>query len=484
MRKLLYVCEVDSGGIAEYAILQCEALQKTGISVSFLCKPTFPKERLEEGICVVEFLPVDPPPWLKGKLKTIWRMTIGLNRYSRQIRAEAKKGGFDYILFSFYKEYFAPFWVGPLLDLKKTGFVMGTIAHDPVRDFAIGPSWWHRYCVRKGFSYLNHVFVHDETPVDFGGKKPVGIRMHQIPHGPYEVAAPIIGREAMRKKMGFDSGLTTEDTETAEEEDKDLSHGGTANTERLGKEAGLRPGSRAGASESDSLTSKLADSPVSESLTRSANIPASIPATSHPLPATPAAPDVVFLAFGQIRDGKNLDLFLRAMTRLPENVKLLVAGKGDSGSSRPPEFYQNLAEELGVGDRCRWDIRRIPDKEVGDLFAACDAVLVTYNAKFRSASGVLNAAVSARKQVLASCGGGPLRAVVARYGLGVFVEPDDSEEILRGAKMLLDALPIPATRYPSRATQSPEWARYERENSWEQNAALVKSAFFENSTST
>ncbi len=49
---------------------------------------------------------------------------------------------------------------------------------------------------------------------------------------------------------------------------------------------GRRPGCRAGASESDSLISKLADSPVSESLTRSASIPASIPATSYSLPAT------------------------------------------------------------------------------------------------------------------------------------------------------------------------------------------------------
>jgi hypothetical protein len=81
------------------------------------------------------------------------------------------------------------------------------------------------------------------------------------------------------------------------------------------------------------------------------------------------------LAFGQIRDGKNLDLFLRAMTRLPENVKLLVAGKGDSGSSRPPEYYQKMAEELGVAEHCRWDIRRIPEDEVGDIFAASDVVL-------------------------------------------------------------------------------------------------------------
>jgi glycosyltransferase involved in cell wall biosynthesis len=358
----------------------------------------------------------------------------------------------------------------------------------------VGPLWWHRWSVRLGYSFVRDVFVHDDTPVDFGGKKPAGIRVHQIPHGPYEVAEPKIGREAMRKKLGLDSGLTTEDTETAEEEDKDLSHGGTANTERLGKEAGLRPGSRAGASESDSLTSKFAESPVSESLTHSANIPASIPATSHPLPATPAAPDVVFLAFGQIRDGKNLDLFLRAMSRLPENIKLLVAGKGDSGSSRPPDYFQKLAEELGVGNRCRWDIRRIPDKEVGDLFAACDVVLVTYSTKFRSASGVLNAAVSARKRVLASCGGGPLKSVVGKYCLGVFVEPDDVEEIVRGASKFVpnSATEQSAARYPLPATAPqalsldspiPDWTRYERENSWEENARIIRDRFGVNSHS-
>jgi glycosyltransferase involved in cell wall biosynthesis len=65
----------------------------------------------------------------------------------------------------------------------------------------------------------------------------------------------LCGRLKLRKaEMG--DFLTTEDTESTEEE------------------AGLRPGSRAGASESDSLTSELADSPVSESPTRSAIGPA------------------------------------------------------------------------------------------------------------------------------------------------------------------------------------------------------------------
>ena len=89
--------------------------------------------------------------------------------------------------------------------------MIGTIAHDPVRDFVVGPLWWHRWSVMLGYSFVRHVFVHDDTPVDFGGKRQREIHAHQIPHGPYEVAEPKIGRLEMRRRLGFDSGLTTED---------------------------------------------------------------------------------------------------------------------------------------------------------------------------------------------------------------------------------------------------------------------------------
>ncbi len=85
------------------------------------------------------------------------------------------------------------------------------------------------------------------------------------------------------------------------------------------EEAGLRLGSRAGASESDSLASELADSPVSESLTRSAGGPAPH-ATSHSLPFTaPGVPKarrfLVGLAARSLTDkGKGIEEFFQ---RLP-----------------------------------------------------------------------------------------------------------------------------------------------------------------------
>lgn len=407
----------ESGGILDYAVYQAGALleeaSKTdarGFELHFLCYSSFPVERLPAGIKVWKFNKSRETRverrGLAWKILRVLRMISDLRLEAKQVAklayqlqqtsstrhqfpsARHRPGPAEVaVLFDCYKEYFSPFWIWPLRRLAKKGVVLGTIAHDPVRDFVVGPLWWHRWSVRLGYSFVRHVFVHDDTPVDFGGKRQEGIAVHQIPFGAYPLSPPEAGREEVRSRFKF----------------------------------------------SDS--------------------------------------DFVFFAFGQIRDGKNLDLFLQAMKQLPENVKLLVAGKGHSGSSKPPEFYQNLAEELGVAGRCHFEFRRIPDEEVGELFNAIDFTLLTYSAKFRSMSAVLATALTARKPVLASSGVGPLKMVVEKYRMGVFVEPDNPEEILRGASKLV----------PSCATGEcelqPEWERYERENSWEENARRVCQAF-------
>lgn len=373
--RILYVCEADGGGIAEYAIRQVAALADAGAEVTFVCRPGFPAGRLS-GCKVEVMLPASlngGPVWRK-----IFDRILDGRKVAKQVSERATAAHTNAVLLACYSEYFAPFWAPIYRGLARQGIPIGTIAHDPVRDFVLGPRWWHRWSVRQGYSFVRDVFVHDDTAVDFGGEKPPGIRVHRIPHGPFEFAGGSSGREATRMRYGF------------------------------------------------------------------------------------ATTDRVFLAFGQIRDGKNLDRFLQAMTALPADIKLLVAGSGDSGSQRPPRFYQDLANQLGVADRCAWDVRYIPDEETGDLFAAADYLLMTYSARFRSASGVMNAAVSARKPILGSSGPGPFRTAVVNYGLGVFVEPDDDAAILDGARSLLAC-----------DASSAEWERYERENSWAENARRV-----------
>jgi glycosyltransferase involved in cell wall biosynthesis len=375
--KLLYVCDLDQGGIANYAQHQLAALVSQGAEVLLLCRPSFPS--VHPGINRLNRLPQSPR-------RSPSRLVRALN-YVRDARAQAlevvrlaKKESPDAILFACYREYFAPLWFGPLLREAREGRVFATIAHDPIRNFVVGPLWWHRLSVRCGYAFIRHAFAHDGTPVDFGGSPPIGVHVHTIPHGPLTIPASSENREDLRSRYGF----TTQD---------------------------------------------------------------------H-----------VFLAFGQIRDSKNLDLFLNAMTHLPAHVKLLVAGTGGAASQKPPAYYQKRAAQLGLINRCCWDIRHVPDSEIASLFAASDTVLLSYSSKFRSASGVLNTAVTCRKPVLASSGSGPLKTAVEKFRLGIWVPPDDAETMIQGVLRLLQSPP------------QPQWEAYETEHAWSRNAAIVLKA--------
>ena len=113
--------------------------------------------------------------------------------------------------------------------------------------------------------------------------------------------------------------------------------------------------SQAGASEPDSLTSKLADVPVSESLTRSASGTSSSPATSHSLlatapevpspaasyapPATSASP-IVFGCYGAARWEKGSDIFQEA-------IKLILKNEVASDGCRVASIQSECTRELG-----------------------------------------------------------------------------------------------------------------------------------------
>jgi len=144
----------------------------------------------------------------------------------------------------------------------------------------------------------------------------------------------------------------SKDTESIEVEGKVLSHGGTVITEQGDAEASLRLGSHAGDSASDSLKSKLADLPVSESLIRYADGPASLPATSHSLPTKTfeALTGPYFLASNRFVERKNLGRLIRAYTIYVESLQegkkawpLVLLGDGELRGE-----LQALCGELGI----------------------------------------------------------------------------------------------------------------------------------------
>ena len=173
----------------------------------------------------------------------------------------------------------------------------------------------------------------------------------------------------------------------------------------------------------------------------------------------------VLLSFGHIRDGKNLDLALKAIAHFP-NIYLVIAGKVSSSTQRPVTYYQDLAQSLGIAEQCRWLSDFLSEQQVGDLFNACDAVLLTYSANFHSASSVLNLAVNYQRPCIASAGDGNLRTVVQKYNLGVFVQPDDWQAIHDGIQQWLNGI------------SKPQWEEYEKDNSWDKNAEIICQQFW------
>jgi glycosyltransferase involved in cell wall biosynthesis len=143
-------------------------------------------------------------------------------------------------------------------------------------------------------------------------------------------------------------GLTTEDTESTED--------------RFVQKQGSAWASQAGASESDSLASKLADSPVSESLTLSAIGPASLPATSYSLPNT--APEALMACVGRLRvSDKGQHLLLAALAEEPWRSRPFRLSFYGEGPDR--KYLEELVEFYGLGEKVHFAGHT---KDVGDIW--------------------------------------------------------------------------------------------------------------------
>jgi glycosyltransferase involved in cell wall biosynthesis len=171
----------------------------------------------------------------------------------------------------------------------------------------------------------------------------------------------------------------------------------------------------------------------------------------------------VFLAFGFVRDGKNLDLAIRALTQVPEAF-LVVAGSVASAKDKSFSFYCELAVELGVAERCRFFEGFVADVDLVKYFAGTDFVLLTYAASFHSQSGVLNLAARARKPVLASASPSAMIQSVKTFDLGASIAPDSLAAVVDGMRSLLVASP------------QPHWQDYEASANWDANARGILQA--------
>jgi len=238
-------------------------------------------------------------------------------------------------------------------------------------------------------------------------------------------------------------------------------------------------GTCAGDSEPDSLTSKLADSPVSESLIRSAAGPASSPATSHSLLATapkalaldlPARP-VLVVAPGLARYEKGSDIFQKAIKLILSNEvasekwrvargenqvqpvtryqqPLTVAGRSVKFVMQWPEDF-----DLPDGRRCAPDPDLLKDERVKfskdlltgeaywDFLQQADVIVLPYRSesyRARVSRVAIEAAMLGKPMVYSK--GTWISEVVAMVGAGVAIAEETPQSLAEAIQMAIGEL--------------------------------------------
>lgn len=192
--KLLYFAPVDPGGLARYAVEQAAALARTGADVRFLGREHM-RGQLQQAASDIPFevlgtaFETTARTRLGRKLQKAGHIIRETRRQAEWINKYVQREQVDCLLISYYFEYFSPFWAGRFRRIQNRGVRIGTIVHDPVRDFQVGPRFWHRWSISQAYSFVDAAFQHDSGALDTGSPSR-DISVHEIPHGLYEVESP------------------------------------------------------------------------------------------------------------------------------------------------------------------------------------------------------------------------------------------------------------------------------------------------------
>ena len=202
IERLLLFCPASVGGIADYTHAQANALAGQGVEVSLLCNLNWPHST-NTGVRQLREIPL---PVLQVNKLPRWasrvRTAISILRSYGTLVRVIERDGHRRVLLASYIEYLAPTWAGWLRELARNGVVFGAIVHDPVRDYVVGPGWWHKRSVAAGYSFLREAFVH--AAINLDTVRPMGnMRTTVIPHGPFAFPAASKSREQVRCELGI-----------------------------------------------------------------------------------------------------------------------------------------------------------------------------------------------------------------------------------------------------------------------------------------
>jgi glycosyltransferase involved in cell wall biosynthesis len=147
----------------------------------------------------------------------------------------------------------------------------------------------------------------------------------------------------------------------------------------------------------------------------------------------PPPQGATLLFFGLIRKSKGVDLLIRALPLIRDqvpDVRLVVAGD----PIEPAEPLQSLATDLGVADRVEWRLRFLPEAEMEEVLEHATVVVLPYR-KIES-SGVLATALGHGRPVVVT-DVGSLGDTVREFDAGLVAHPDDPASLAAQCVTLL-----------------------------------------------
>lgn len=204
LQPCLIFCTASHGGLADYAHAQAEALADLGQTVLLLAPPQFPFQsaRYQRLNLPTIGLAAGRFRWLQrlGTAATILAQQLALNR-------AIASTGCRRVLFTTYSEYLAPLWAWRLRLWQRRGVRFAAVVHDPVRNYVVGPRWWHRLSIAQGYSFLAVALVHAPIDLNIGSRQP-RLRTTVIPHGPYQYPAPQATAQQLRTSLGVPDDAT------------------------------------------------------------------------------------------------------------------------------------------------------------------------------------------------------------------------------------------------------------------------------------
>lgn len=146
----------------------------------------------------------------------------------------------------------------------------------------------------------------------------------------------------------------------------------------------------------------------------------------------------VILVFGFIREGKGLDIAIKAMEKLREtnpDALLLIAGRpNDEAGQEYLGKLKALVYERGVQNSVQFDTRFIPEEEVALYFSAASVVLVPYTESV-GASGPVHSYAAYGTPIVAANVGYHMKG--ALNGSLILFESENSQDLAKKVKGIL-----------------------------------------------